>query len=119
MILSAYLERLSKLAGSVITCGPVLNWFELDNRGNRLVVTGGGGGAGGGVDGFEVVGGINTPAVAAAYAVKSHAKKASDEISFEVGKSKSISSLVKTRNYGPSGLRCSLRLQGGYYSYFE
>ena len=36
--------------------------------------------------GFEVVGGINTPAVAAAYAVKSHAKKASDEISFEVGK---------------------------------
>ena len=87
LILSAYLERLSKLAGSVITCGPVLNWFELDNRGNRLVVTGGGGGAGGGVDGFEVVGGINTPAVAAAYAVKSHAKKASDEISFEVGKS--------------------------------
>ena len=88
--LSDYLVRLSALAGSVITCGPVLNWFELDNRGHRLFVAAptdttdcGGGGGGSGIGGQ--LGGINTPAVAAAYAVKSYAKKASDEISFEVG----------------------------------
>ena len=91
--LSDYLVRLSALAGSVITCGPVLNWFELDNRGHRLFVaaptdtTDCGGGGGSGIGGQ--LGGINTPAVAAAYAVKSYAKKASDEISFEVGHTQS------------------------------
>jgi len=48
----------------------VLNWLELDNRGHRLIVT----------DDCA----INTPAVAAAYAVKRYAKQAADEISFEV-----------------------------------
>ncbi len=45
--------------------------FELDNRGHRLIVT----------DDCA----INTPAVAAAYAVRRYAKQAQDEISFEVG----------------------------------
>ena len=70
-LLSGYLGRFSGLAGPVITCGTVLNWFELDNRGHRLLVT----------DDCA----INTPAVAAAYAVKQYAKQAPDEISFEVG----------------------------------
>ena len=70
-LLSSYLHRFSTLAGPVITCGPVLNWLELDNRGHRLIVT----------DDCA----INTPAVAAAYAIKRYAKQASDEISFEVG----------------------------------
>jgi hypothetical protein len=68
--LSAYLDRFSSLAGPVITCGPVLNWLELDNRGRRLIVS--------------EDGAINRPAVAAAYAVKKYAKQAPDEISFEV-----------------------------------
>ena len=71
-LLSSYLTRFSTLAGPVITCGPVLNWLELDNRGHRLIVT----------DDCA----INTPAVAAAYAIKRYAKQANDEISFEVGK---------------------------------
>ena len=69
-LLSTYLHRFSSLAGPVITCGPVLNWLELDNRGHRLIVT-------------EDCA-INTPAVAAAYATKRYAKQANDEISFEV-----------------------------------
>ncbi|XP_054717938.1 uncharacterized protein LOC129227411 [Uloborus diversus] len=70
-LLSEYLERFSQLAGSLINCGPVLNWFELDNRGNRLIVT------------DEVA--INTPAVAAAYVVVPYSALATDEISFDVG----------------------------------
>ena len=70
------MARFSALAGDGgITCGTVLNWLELDNRGNRLIVTD---------DSTD----INTPAVAAAYATKRYAKQASDEISFEVGKPK-------------------------------
>ncbi|GFQ65790.1 hypothetical protein TNCT_628231 [Trichonephila clavata] len=67
-LLSEYLERFSQLAGSLINCGPVLNWFELDNRGNRLIVT------------DEA---INTPAVAAAYVVVPYCAQATDEISFD------------------------------------
>ena len=72
-LLSSYLTRFSHLADSTITCGPVLNWFELDNRGRRLLITSAEDGA------------INTPAVAAAYAVRRYARQAPDEISFEVG----------------------------------
>ncbi|XP_063841860.1 GTPase-activating protein CdGAPr-like isoform X4 [Scylla paramamosain] len=70
-LLGEYVARLSEVAGSLITCGPVLNWLELDNRGHRLIVT----------DDSD----INTPAVAAAYVVKRYMAQASDEISFEVG----------------------------------
>lgn len=67
---STYLYQLSAIAGPLITCGPVLGWLELDNRGHRLIVT----------DDSD----INTPAVAAAYVVKRYVAQASDEISFEV-----------------------------------
>ncbi|XP_067138233.1 uncharacterized protein [Centruroides vittatus] len=70
-LLAEYLERFSQLAGNLINCGPVLNWLELDNRGNRLIVA------------DEAA--INTPAVAAAYVVKRYSAQANDEISFEVG----------------------------------
>ncbi|XP_059484271.1 mucin-17 isoform X2 [Neocloeon triangulifer] len=69
--LSDYLSKFSELAGSTINCGPVLNWLELDNRGHRLIVT--------------EDNAINTPAVAAAYAIRRYVAQAADEISFEVG----------------------------------
>ena len=34
-LLSSYLDRFSVLAGPLVTCGPVLSWLEVDNRGNR------------------------------------------------------------------------------------
>ncbi|KAA0191085.1 hypothetical protein HAZT_HAZT001977, partial [Hyalella azteca] len=68
-VLSSYLAGLSRIAGPLITCGPVLGWLELDNRGHRLIVT----------DDSD----INTPAVAAAYVVKRYLAQASDEITFE------------------------------------
>jgi len=71
-MLSGYLDRLSAIAGSVINCGPVLNWLEMDNRGNRLLVPD--------TDNCP----INTPAVAAAYSVEKYLAQAPDELSFEV-----------------------------------
>jgi len=72
-LLTDYLNRFSTIAGNLINCGPVLSWFELDNRGRRLLVP----------DGDTCP--INTPAVAAAYSVKRYSAQAPDEISFEVG----------------------------------
>ncbi|XP_026293571.1 GTPase-activating protein CdGAPr isoform X2 [Frankliniella occidentalis] len=72
-ILADYLNRFSLIAGNLINCGPVLSWFELDNRGRRLLVP----------DNDSCP--INTPAVAAAYSVKRYSAQAQDEISFEVG----------------------------------
>jgi len=69
--LSTYLSRFSSLVGPNVTCGPVLNWLEIDNKGNHLIVT----------DDSD----INTPAVGAAYAIKPYQKHAQDEINFEVG----------------------------------
>ena len=69
-LVAAYLAQLSSIAGPLITCGPVLGWLELDNRGHRLIVT----------DDSD----INTPAVAAAYVVRRYVAQAQDEISFEV-----------------------------------
>ncbi|XP_077563428.1 GTPase-activating protein CdGAPr isoform X2 [Haemaphysalis longicornis] len=70
-LLADYLGRFSCLVGNLVSCGSVLNWLELDNRGHRLLVT------------DESA--INTPAVAAAYVVRSYAAQAPDEISFQVG----------------------------------
>ncbi|KAL3221688.1 hypothetical protein MRX96_029307 [Rhipicephalus microplus] len=70
-LLSDYLCRFSCLVGNLVSCGSVLNWLELDNRGHRLLVT------------DESA--INTPAVAAAYVTRSYAAQAPDEISFQVG----------------------------------
>ncbi|KAK2191607.1 hypothetical protein NP493_50g04042 [Ridgeia piscesae] len=69
--MAVYLHRFSAIAGSMINCGPILSWLEMDNRGNRLIVT----------DDSA----INTPAVAAAHAIRRYSAKALDEISFEVG----------------------------------
>lgn len=33
-----YLERLSTIVDtSLLACGPILHWFEMDNHGNRLI----------------------------------------------------------------------------------
>ncbi|XP_039284370.1 GTPase-activating protein CdGAPr isoform X3 [Nilaparvata lugens] len=72
-VLDDYLARFSLIAGSLMNCGPVLSWLELDNRGHRLLVT----------DGDSCP--INTPAVAAAYSIKKYQAIAADEISFDVG----------------------------------
>ncbi|KAL8594254.1 hypothetical protein ACOMHN_044198 [Nucella lapillus] len=69
--LQGYLCCLSELCGPMVNCGSVLNWLEMDNRGNRLVA----------LD----TSGINTPAIAAAHAVKRYAAHAADEISLQVG----------------------------------
>ncbi|KAI9551394.1 hypothetical protein GHT06_021727 [Daphnia sinensis] len=75
-LLSSYVNRLSAIAGNLINCAPVLNWLEVDNRGRRLYPP---------PPSDDADAEINTPAVAAAYAVRRYAAVASDEISFEVG----------------------------------
>lgn len=76
--LNKYCERFSDIAGSLINCGPVLNWLQLDNRGRRILVT----------DGDSCP--INTPAVAAAYSIQKYSAVAADEISFDVSNYRSI-----------------------------
>ncbi|XP_058809437.1 rho GTPase-activating protein 33 [Phymastichus coffea] len=71
--LRAYFERFSGLSHEGLNCGPVLNWLQLDNRGRRILVPE--------ADNCP----INTPAVAAAYAVRPYQAQAQDEISFQVG----------------------------------
>ncbi|XP_028406295.1 rho GTPase-activating protein 32-like [Dendronephthya gigantea] len=66
-----YMNRLSRIAGNTIWCGPILNWFEVDNKGNHLMLT--------------EDSAINVPAIAAASVIKRYTAQASDEISFEVG----------------------------------
>ena len=71
-ILRDYLNRFSQLNHEGLNCGPVLNWLQLDNRGRRILVPES--------DSCP----INTPAVAAAYAVRPYVAQAPDEISFQV-----------------------------------
>lgn len=72
-ILKDYLSRFSQLNHEGLNCGPVLNWLQLDNRGRRILVPES--------DSCP----INTPAVAAAYAVRPYTAQAQDEISFQIG----------------------------------
>ncbi|XP_053595606.1 rho GTPase-activating protein 32 isoform X2 [Microplitis demolitor] len=72
-LLAAYLKHFSNLNHDGLNCGPVLNWLQLDNRGRRILVPES--------DSCP----INTPAVAAAYAVRPYTAQAQDEISFLVG----------------------------------
>ncbi|KAK4878829.1 hypothetical protein RN001_011335 [Aquatica leii] len=72
-LLSDYLDRFSQIADNSINCGPVLNWFQMDNKGNRLLVP------------SEESRSINTPAVAAAYSVRRYVSQARDELNLEVG----------------------------------
>ena len=36
-LIGDYLQRLTEIVGPFLTCGPVLHWFEMDNKGNRLI----------------------------------------------------------------------------------
>ena len=72
-LLRDYMTRFSSLNHDGLNCGPVLNWLQLDNRGRRILVPE--------ADSCP----INTPAVAAAYAVRPYTAQAQDEISFQVG----------------------------------
>lgn len=73
-IVSIYLSRLSSIASDAMTCGPVLTWLQLDNKGRRLPVAD-----------TDTMLTINTPAVGAAYGVRRYVAQACDEISIEVG----------------------------------
>ncbi|KAF6021027.1 hypothetical protein EB796_020674 [Bugula neritina] len=69
----SYLNRFSLLAkSSTFHCGTVLHFFEVDNKGNRLVFA-------------DDSAAINIPAIAAARAIKSYSSQASDELSLDVG----------------------------------
>ncbi|KAG8538539.1 hypothetical protein GDO81_022470, partial [Engystomops pustulosus] len=70
-LLSRYLKALSGIVDSNINCGPILNWMEIDNHGNRLLV--------------NEEASINVPAIAAAHVIKRYTAQAPDELSFEVG----------------------------------
>ncbi|XP_061388218.1 GTPase-activating protein CdGAPr [Musca vetustissima] len=69
-----YLERFSKIASDSLTCGTILTWLQLDNKGRRLPLAD-----------DDTMRTINTPAVGAAYGVRRYQAQASDEISIEVG----------------------------------
>lgn len=71
-LLDCYLRRFSTLFGSRINCCCILNWLQMDNRGNKLLV---------GVDDSP----INIPAKAAASAIRDYRSRAIDELSFEAG----------------------------------
>ncbi|XP_055613928.1 GTPase-activating protein CdGAPr isoform X2 [Uranotaenia lowii] len=73
-IVGNYLTRLSMIASDAMTCGPVLTWMQIDNKGRRLPVAD-----------EETMKSINTPAVGAAYGVRRYVAQACDEISIEVG----------------------------------
>ncbi|XP_031760546.1 rho GTPase-activating protein 33 isoform X2 [Xenopus tropicalis] len=70
-LLSRYLKGLTGIVDSNINCGPILNWMEIDNHGNRLLV--------------NEEASINVPAIAAAHVIKRYTAQAPDELSFEVG----------------------------------
>lgn len=73
--ISNYLQTFSSIASeSSPTCGPVLTWLQLDNKGRRLPVAD-----------SDTMRSINTPAVAAAYGIRRYTAQACDEISIEVG----------------------------------
>lgn len=58
-IVSAYLNRFSNIVSDSLTCGPILTWFQLDNKGRRLPLAD-----------MDTMKSINTPAVGAAYGIR-------------------------------------------------
>lgn len=58
-IVDEYLERFSEIVTDSLTCGQILTWFQLDNRGQRLPLAD-----------TDTMQSINTPAVGAAYGIK-------------------------------------------------
>lgn len=73
-VVSAYLSRFSSIVSDSLTCGPVLTWFQLDNKGRRLPLAD-----------MDTMKSINTPAVGAAYGIRRYTAQAVDEISIDVG----------------------------------
>lgn len=73
-IVANYFNQFSAIASDAMTCGPVLTWLQLDNKGRRLPVAD-----------MDTMTTINTPAVGAAYGVRKYHAQACDEISIEVG----------------------------------
>lgn len=73
-IVSNYLNRFSNIVSDSLTCGPILTWFQLDNKGRRLPLAD-----------IDTMKSINTPAVGAAYGIRKYTAQACDEISIDVG----------------------------------
>lgn len=73
-MVSSYLNRFSTIMTDSLTCGPVLTWFQLDNKGRALPLAD-----------MDTMKSINTPAVGAAYGIRKYTAQAVDEISIDVG----------------------------------
>lgn len=58
-IVDVYLERFSEIVTDSLTCGQILTWFQLDNKGQRLPLAD-----------SDTMESINTPAVGAAYGIR-------------------------------------------------
>lgn len=58
-IVAGYLNRFSAIVTDSLTCGPIITWFQLDNKGRRLPLAD-----------TETMRSINTPAVGAAYGIR-------------------------------------------------
>ncbi|KAF8354830.1 rrc-1 [Pristionchus pacificus] len=70
-ILDSYLNRLSRLTGSLITCYPVLKFLEVDSRGRHFLP--------------PEMSAINTPAIAAAIVTKEFIAEQPDQLTIRVG----------------------------------
>lgn len=58
-VVAQYLERFSTIVSDSLTCGQILSWFQLDNKGQRLPLAD-----------SDTMKSINTPAVGAAYGIR-------------------------------------------------
>lgn len=60
-VVAEYLERFSAIVSDSLTCGQILSWFQLDNKGQRLPLAD-----------SDTMKSINTPAVGAAYGIRKY-----------------------------------------------
>lgn len=81
VLLIEYLARFSQIADNSVNCGPVLNWFQMDNKGHRLLVP------------SEESRSINTPAVAAAYSVRRYVSQVEQTLTISLFRLKWITLL--------------------------
>lgn len=58
-VAAEYLDRFSEIVSDSLTCGQILSWFQLDNKGQRLPLAD-----------SDTMQSINTPAVGAAYGIR-------------------------------------------------
>lgn len=58
-VVGEYMERLTSIISDSLTCGQILTWLQLDNKGQRLPLAD-----------SETMKCINTPAVGAAYGIR-------------------------------------------------